>query len=113
MFDHAKEVLQYLLEPIGFMFYSSLYLPGTVLSLLSTGQFSTLLSPSSFKYAWFARFWAVFGPLTKQGPRGTIAPLMKLAKGVVVEIGPGGGEWIDMYDKEKVTKVSISNFEEF
>lgn len=26
--------------------------------------------------------------------------------GVVLEVGPGSGEWAGIYDKEKVTKVS-------
>jgi hypothetical protein len=47
-----------LIDPLHFMFLSFLYLPGTILSLIRSGSFSALLSPSAIKDAWFARFWA-------------------------------------------------------
>ncbi|KIN06389.1 hypothetical protein OIDMADRAFT_17293 [Oidiodendron maius Zn] len=34
-----------------------------------------------------------------------IAPLIGLARGVVLDIGPGSGEWIGLFDKEKVIKI--------
>lgn len=34
-----------------------------------------------------------------------VDPLMAQARGVVLDIGPGSGEWISFFDKTKVTKI--------
>ena len=44
----------------------------------------------------------------RAGSKRKVAPLIRLAKGIVLDIGPGGGEWIGLFDKEKVTKVFLS-----
>lgn len=87
------------------MFLSGTFIPGTLLSALSTGQLSTIFSPSKFRYAWFARFWSTYGPRMKEDSAPRVSPLIALAKGVVLDIGPGSGEWIGLFDKTKVTKV--------
>jgi hypothetical protein len=43
----------------------------------------------------------------KEGSAPRVAPVIGLAKGVVLDIGPGSGEWIGLFDKEKVTKVFL------
>ena len=51
------------------------------------------------------------GPITYKRELDTDVPkLVASASGVVVEVGPGNGNQIGRYDKEKVTKVSISFF---
>lgn len=101
------DVLQELVQPLYLMLLSAIYLPGTLLSLLKSGQLTTLASPSGVKYAWFARFWAVYGPLMKENSAPRVAPLIGLARGVVLDIGPGSGEWIGLFDKKKVTKACM------
>ena len=107
MFESIYEVLQGLARPLYLMFISATYLPGTLVSLLRTRQFSTLVSPSSFRDAWFARFWSVLGPLIKEDIAPRVAPMISLAKGVVLDIGPGSGEWIGLFDMKKVSKVFV------
>lgn len=105
MFESTFMVLQELIAPLHLLLLSALYLPGTLLSLIQTGQFSALVSPSRIKDAWFARFWSVFGSLMKEDMAPKLAPMLELAQGIVLDIGPGSGEWIGRFDKEKVTKV--------
>jgi hypothetical protein len=107
MFKFIYEVLEELISPLHLMFLSAIYLPGTLLSLLQRRQFSTIVSPSSFGYAWFARFWSVYGPLMKENSAPKVAPMIGLAKGIVLDIGPGSGEWIGLFDKTRVTKVCV------
>lgn len=63
------------------------------------------MTPSLFKDAWFANFWAFCGPQTRENATPRVAPLMALASGVVLEIGPGSGEWVGTFDKSRVTKI--------
>jgi hypothetical protein len=105
MFDLAYQVVEELVHPLQLMLQSAFYLPGTLFSLLRSGQFTTALSPSSLKHAWFARFWSAYGPRMKENSSPRIAPLIGLARGVVIDVGPGSGEWIGLFDKQKVTKV--------
>lgn len=60
-------IIQHLFDPIAFLLVATLYLPGTILSLIHKRDFQTLLKFSSFKDAWFARFWAVYGPTSREG----------------------------------------------
>jgi hypothetical protein len=105
MFEKLIDVFWHLIDPLHFMCLSASYLPITVFNLLITLQFSILLSPSKLKDAWFARFWSWAGPAARENAIPKIKPLISQARGVVVEIGPGGGEWMNLYDKEKVTKI--------
>ena len=41
----------------------------------------------------------------KATPR--VAPMIGKANGVVVDVGPGSGEWIGLFDKETVIKVCL------
>jgi SAM-dependent methyltransferase len=99
------EVLWYLISPLHFLLISLSYLPGTVLFLLASLQFRTLLTPSLLKDAWFARFWSVVGANIRQNCTPRVQPLIAQAHGVVLDIGPGSGEWLLLFNKEKVTKI--------
>ncbi|KAH6713250.1 S-adenosyl-L-methionine-dependent methyltransferase [Leptodontidium sp. 2 PMI_412] len=94
-----------LIDPLLFMAFSASYLPVTILSLIRTQQFRTFTSPSLFKDAWFARFWASVGPQTRENALPRAGPLIAQARGVVLDIGPGSGEWLKCFDKAKVRKV--------
>ncbi|EPE33376.1 S-adenosyl-L-methionine-dependent methyltransferase [Glarea lozoyensis ATCC 20868] len=105
MSDTIKDVSVRLLFPIYFMMVAGTYIPRTIVSLISSGQFGTLCSPSAFKDAWFARFWGVYGPLIRQNNSTVVAPLIDQARGIVLDIGPGSGEWLSLFNKENVTKI--------
>jgi hypothetical protein len=105
MFEKIIDIFWHLIDPLHFMCLSASYLPPTIFHLLVTLQFSVLLSPSAVKDAWFARFWSRAGPGTRENAIPSVRPLITQARGVVLEIGPGGGEWVNLYDKEKVTKI--------
>lgn len=87
------------------MLISASYSPDTISSLLVTFKISTLLSPSSFKDAWFARFWADYGSNSRDCAPEYAILLTNQAYGVVIEVGPGNGAWVGLYDKEKVTRI--------
>jgi len=99
------EVLVHLISPLYLILISLSYLPGTIISLLASLQFRVLLTPSLLKDAWFARFWAVVGTEIRKNCTPRIQPLIAQAHGVVLDIGPGNGEWLACFDKSKVSKI--------
>ncbi|KAK3612716.1 hypothetical protein LTR22_028496, partial [Elasticomyces elasticus] len=54
-----------------------------------------LSSLNAFKEAWFKYFWWWFGPVTKPVFAPSIRPLLDRAYGVVLDIGPASGIWIE------------------
>ncbi|TVY62916.1 hypothetical protein LSUE1_G007962, partial [Lachnellula suecica] len=105
MFEKPLDVLQHLMEPIRFMALAGTYIPSTIYSLLTCHQYSDLRSPSGFKDAWFARFWSTYGPLIRADRAPQVAPLFTHLHGVVLDIGPGSGEWLSLFPKDHVTKI--------
>lgn len=71
------EPLAFLLDPWLFMLQSLTHLPGTILSLLWTGQLATLLSPRRLQSVWFARFWAFAGPGVRTTGEARVIPLLE------------------------------------
>jgi SAM-dependent methyltransferase len=94
-----------LTKPLLMICISSAYIPKTIYKLLVSGSFGTLLSPSAFRWAWFANFWAGVGPKLELDAAKHAAPLVAEARGVVLDIGPGGGGWLKHFDKTKVKKI--------
>ncbi|QSZ36838.1 hypothetical protein DSL72_006721 [Monilinia vaccinii-corymbosi] len=103
--EHIIDVLINLWDPIGFMILSLTYLPGTIFALLTSFNLGALRSFDRVKDAWFARFWAVAGPAARETAIQNAEPMIKAARGVVLDIGPGGGDWIHIFDKSRVTKI--------
>lgn len=125
------DVFQHLWFPVQFMFASATFLPGTIISLLASSNIATLSSVDRFKDAWFARFWGVYGPRVRETASTNAEPMIKAARGIVLDIGPGSGEvclfdclsnvdertaeihmpvanlyqWLHVFDKSKVTKI--------
>lgn len=91
------------------MFWSYKYLFITIFELITTRQFSTFTSIDDFKDAWFARFWAFFGPLSREGAAPAVMPLLQNhAKGVCLDIGPGSGMWLHLFARANnpdITKI--------
>ncbi len=98
-------IIQILIDPFRFMALSASYIPTTIAHLIRTGQYSIFFSPSAFKDAWFAQFWSVVGTRVRTDNTPRVAPLVALARGVVLDIGPGSGEWVALFDPKKVTRV--------
>ncbi|KAF4981608.1 hypothetical protein FZEAL_2620 [Fusarium zealandicum] len=109
-----QELFYHLIDPYLFMGISMRFLPGTVLGLLRSADFGTLLSPSAFKEVWFGNFWAYVGPHVKASAERRVIPLLEgrvhdgriveeavgePISGVVIEIGAGTGMWADVFAK--------------
>jgi len=98
-----------LLRPLLLLSYSAYYILPTHLALLSTLNFDPLFSPSAFKDAWFARFWAFFGPLSREFAAPSVMPLLQnSARGVCLDIGPGSGQWLYLFaraNNSEITKI--------
>jgi SAM-dependent methyltransferase len=96
-----------LLTPLLDMAFSASYIPITIFRLLTTSP-SKLLSWSSFQKARFSNFWAWFGSMMRTNAATVVAPLIRThASGVILDIGPGSGEWVYLYANtvNKVTKI--------
>ena len=98
-----------LLRPLLLMSYSAYYLPITIVSLIANFKFKTFLSVEDFKDAWFAKFWAFFGPLSRDVSAPAVMPLLQNhAKGVCLDIGPGTGQWLYLFQRANnpaITKI--------
>ncbi|KAK3377709.1 S-adenosyl-L-methionine-dependent methyltransferase [Podospora didyma] len=102
-----------LIFPWRFMLASSYYLPGTILSLVSSGKLSTLFSWFGFQAVWFSRFWGWAGPQVRSSAEIKVVPLLEGrvsagdvlpsgsthqgVGGTVLEIGPGSGMWVSIF----------------
>jgi hypothetical protein len=98
-----------LLRPLLLMCYSAYYLPLTIFSLLINFKLAPFRSIDDFKDAWFAKFWAFFGPLSREMAAPAVMPLLQNhAKGVCLDIGPGSGQWLYLFaraDNPQITKI--------
>ena len=98
-----------LLRPLLLMSYATYYLVPTIFDLLINFKFKTFLHVDDFKDAWFARFWAFFGPVSRDFAAPAVMPLLQnSAKGVCLDIGPGTGMWLYLFqraDNPAITKI--------
>lgn len=98
-----------LLRPLLLLSYSAYYIVPTILSLILSFNFKTLLSIEDFKDAWFARFWAFFGPRSREAAAPSVMPLLENnARGVCLDIGPGTGQWLYLFQRANnpdITKI--------
>jgi SAM-dependent methyltransferase len=112
LFTRITTPLIFLTYPWQFMFLSLSFLPGTILSLLTTFNLTPLISWRQFQPLWFGRFWAHAGPLVRQGAEENVVPLLAghishgqllpapahpPLSGTVLEIGPGSGMWVSLF----------------
>jgi SAM-dependent methyltransferase len=111
-----SEAFWSLIRPWQFMLISLLYLPGTIWGLLKSRDFRSVFLWHRLQYAWFTRFWSWAGPRIRASnePRITALldgrvtkasvvdePVMPPVSGIVLDIGPGAGYWVDLYAKTK------------
>ena len=98
-----------LIRPLLLIYYSTYYLILTCLSLAWNLQFKTFFNIDEFKDVWFARFWAFFGPKSRDTAAPAVMPLLSnSAKGVCLDIGPGSGQWLTLFGRAnnpQITKI--------
>jgi SAM-dependent methyltransferase len=118
------EMVTSLLTPWQFMLISASYLPSTITRLYKTAGLSPFFSWDTFQSAWFGSFWSWAGPRIREGNGPRITALLEgrvtgakivdrvvgePISGVVLDIGPGLGYWVDLYSR---ADVPIQNSEE-
>lgn len=87
-----------LLRPLYLLYCSGWYIPHTIYNLVSTLNLQPLTSISTFKDHWFARFWTWFGPRSRDNAAAKVMPLLaNNARGVILDIGPGTGQWLYLF----------------
>jgi SAM-dependent methyltransferase len=112
------EVFWSLIGPWQYMYITLHYLPGTLWQLLQARKFRTIFSWTRLQKAWFGAFWAFAGPRIRDrnGPRiiallnGRVtharivdAPVNPPIGGLVLDIGPGPGHWVDLYAEARAS----------
>jgi SAM-dependent methyltransferase len=120
-YTEISEAFWSLLRPWQFMFISLLYLPGTIWGLLIAREIRSVLLWHRLQHAWFSTFWAWAGPRIREsnGPRITALLDGRVTKGaivdefvtlpvsgIVLDIGPGAGYWVNLYAETKSLKGS-------
>lgn len=112
-----SEILLTLLEPLRFILISLTYLPSAFLLILlhPTTHSHCLTSWPSFQDLWFAQLWKTYGPAYAANGGSQVSPLIAVhARGVVLDIGPGAGNWIHLFNnpaaltgdkKNRITKI--------
>ncbi|GAW19820.1 hypothetical protein ANO14919_093110 [Xylariales sp. No.14919] len=115
-YARTNEAFWGLLDPWQFLGISVSFIPETIKHVFHTHDFVSgmciLLSPSRFREAWFGRFWTFAGPNIRTGrgdlvlslldgrtSRGRVVeePTGPGVGGVVIEIGPASGLWVDLF----------------
>jgi SAM-dependent methyltransferase len=110
------EIFWSLVGPWQYMFITLQYLPGTLWRLLKAREFRTIFLWNRLQRVWFGAFWAFVGPRIRDrnGPRITAllngrvtqarivdTPVTPSINGVVLDVGPGSGCWVDLYAKAR------------
>ncbi|KAM3514320.1 hypothetical protein MY11210_001995 [Beauveria gryllotalpidicola] len=87
------------------------HFPRTFISIVSSGQYSKLFSPSEFLAIAFGQFWGTVGPEIKEDFKPRVVPVLEgrvrdgnivpepvsePISGIVMEVGAGSGMWTDV-----------------
>lgn len=77
-----------LLRPFLLLSYSAIYIFPTIVHLVCSFQWGAFFSFTEFKEHWFSRFWAFFGPKSRDFAAPVVLPLLERnATGVCLDIG--------------------------
>lgn len=80
-----------LLRPFLLLSYSAIYIFPTIIHLVLSFQWGAFFSFAEFKEHWFSRFWAFFGPKSRDFAAPVVLPLLERnATGVCLDIGELG-----------------------
>jgi SAM-dependent methyltransferase len=108
-----------LVGPWQYLFVTLQFLLSTFGRLLQAREFRTIVSWNRLQRAWFGAFWAVAGPRIRDrnGPRITALlngrvtqarivdiPVTPSINGIVLDIGPGMGCWVDLYAEARASR---------
>ncbi|KAI0110821.1 S-adenosyl-L-methionine-dependent methyltransferase [Nemania sp. FL0031] len=113
----TSEAFLGLLNPWAFLYLSASFIPQTLRHLArEQGLISALatlfFAPSRFREAWFGQFWSVAGPGVRERTKPSVLPLLDGRtsggrvldtpvgpgiSGVVIEIGPASGLWVEVF----------------
>ena len=114
-----------LLYPWLFLKLSLSFLPSTLSQIIHTSPslpsaFRTIVfSPARLREAWFGQFWSVAGPQVRESAKARVLPLLdgRITRGrvvdrpavpgiggVVIEIGPATGLWVDVFSNRHMVK---------
>ncbi|EMF15340.1 S-adenosyl-L-methionine-dependent methyltransferase [Sphaerulina musiva SO2202] len=89
-----------LLRPFLLLSYSAIYIFPTIIHLVCSFQWGAFFSFAEFKEHWFSRFWAFFGPKSRDFAAPVVLPLLERnATGVCLDIGPGTGQWLSVFGR--------------
>ncbi|KAI1501927.1 S-adenosyl-L-methionine-dependent methyltransferase [Biscogniauxia marginata] len=131
LYARTRDATLGLLRPWVFMSLSLSYAPRALLDTLR-GSPSPSPSRSPFPFSsawrrrfrdlWFGRFWAAAGPGVRSSAEANVAPLLEGrvaggrvvddsaagpgVSGVVLEIGAGGGTWVDLFARRRTSRDS-------
>lgn len=95
-----------LLVPVLVIVTAILYLPITLLTILKNQRTSDLTSWKSFQQAWFSRFWYFFGWASRPLFAPDVEKVLRGARGVVVDIGSGSGDWLYLFTNDRNQNIS-------
>lgn len=113
----SDQVFNFVMNMIGpwmFIYTNVSHFPEAVKTIIASGEYSKLFSPSEFLAVMFGKFWAAVGPSLKEDFSPRVVPVLEgrvrdgriveeqvyePVSGVVMEIGAGTGMWIDVLAK--------------
>lgn len=92
--------------PVIVLIMTIIYLPITFIVLLKSLKFSQLTSRHAFQQAWFEHFWAFFGSASKPLFANDVEAMLAEARGVVLDVGPGSGDWLYLFSPPRNKHIS-------
>lgn len=114
-----------LLYPWRFLGIAATYLPGAIKHLVQTEPLQNI-SFSRIRHAWFNAFWAWAGANIRVGNGSRITallegrvsqarvvdePVVLPVGGVILDVGPGPGFWVDLYAKSNTGNLKVYGVE--
>jgi hypothetical protein len=115
----SMEIFWSLIGPWQYLFVTLQFLLSNFWRLLQAREFRTIFSWNRLQRAWFGAFWAFAGPriTNRNGPRITALlngrvtqarivdiPVIPPINGIVLDIGPGMGCWVDLYAEARASR---------
>lgn len=109
--DSVVKFIMPLVGPWIFIGMAVSHIPQAFITIVSSGEYSKLFSPSAFLAVMFGKFWATVGPEIKEDFKPRVVPVLEgrvrdgkvvdeqvyePISGVIMEIGAGSGMWTDV-----------------
>lgn len=109
--QNAGDFAMKMIGPWMFIYMAVAHFPQAFMTIVSSGQYSKLFSPSEFLAVAFGKFWATVGPNIKEDFKPRVVPVLEgrvlngkivdepvyePVSGVIMEVGAGSGMWSDV-----------------